>query len=56
MPDKLVLTIGNWVTLRAEGGYALAAATAFILFFGAMWFAVWWVSSGRDKNFRSKAS
>jgi hypothetical protein len=45
MTDKLVISIGEWVTIQADGWFAVAAATVVAVYFGSLWFALWWVSS-----------
>jgi hypothetical protein len=49
MTDKLVVAIGNWVTLEAEGLFALGAAIVIALYFGALWLAAQQLSSRQDR-------
>ena len=50
MTDRLIISLGDWVTLQAEGLFALSAALIGAAYFAALWFAAWWLSL---KNSRS---
>jgi hypothetical protein len=42
MTDRLIISIGDWATLQAEGLFALSVAL--LAYFAALWFAAWWLS------------
>jgi hypothetical protein len=44
MTDRLIISIGDWVTLQAEGIFALSVALLGAAYFAALWFAAWWLS------------
>lgn len=39
MSDKLIISIGGWATVQAEGVFALGAALLIAVYLGALWFA-----------------
>jgi hypothetical protein len=49
MENKLIISIGSWVTLQAEGALAIEAALLVSAYVGALWFTAWWVTY-RNKN------
>jgi hypothetical protein len=50
MTDRLMVSIGGWVTIQAEGMFALGATLLITVFLGALWFAA---QSKPTKNSRS---
>ena len=49
MASKLIISIGSWVTLQAEGPFAIEAAVLVSAYVGALWFAAWWIGH-RNKD------
>jgi len=44
MTDRLILSIGDWVTLQAEGSFALSAALLAAVYLGAVWLVARWLT------------
>jgi hypothetical protein len=44
MTDRLIISIGDWATLQAEGLFALSVTLFGAAYFAALWFAAWWLS------------
>jgi hypothetical protein len=50
MTDRLIISIGNWATVQADGLFAVAATLLIAMFFGALWLLAYWIPS--RKRFR----
>lgn len=50
MLDKLTISLGSWATVQAEGLFALGATLLIAAYFGALWFAAWWLISKTSRS------
>jgi hypothetical protein len=45
MGDRLIISFGNWVTLQADGLFAIEAAVVVTAFLGVFWLAGQFIDS-----------
>jgi hypothetical protein len=50
MADRLIISIGDWATLQAEGSYGLSAALLGAAYLGAVWLAVSWIRINNPRS------
>lgn len=51
MGDRLIISIGNWATVQADGFFAVVAALLIALFFGTLWLVGYIISTKKSRSY-----